>query len=257
MTVRIEFCGVPAAGKSTLCDGALRMLRERGRHVLGRAAMVDAGLRARDFGTIGNLLGGLLPGWRREFLGLPHGLNDWHRFGVEHPAFVSLLHGWLAAGETDETWRSAVLYSFLTSAFEFQLAREAERPVLMDEGFAQRFFSLRGYRGLGQPGDAALYAGAMPLPSALVVVTAPPDVCVDRVKKRAQIPLLQQGEPESVLPIRFAEGNAMLSELAGELERSGVPVLRVDGEGELESTVMKIADFAEPACARSGEGRQT
>lgn len=243
MTVRVEFCGVPASGKSTLCTGVLRLLEKRGRKVLGREAMVEAGLCARDFGAIGNLLGALLPGWRRQFLGLPHALDDWHRFVVDHSAFTSLVQGWLAEGETDETWRSAVFYALLTSAFEFQMALAAKHSVVLDEGFAQRFFSLRGYRGLGRPGDAARYAAAMPLPSALVVVATPPDICVARVKQRPHIPLLQQTEPESMLPARFAEGNALLAELAGELESRGVPVLRVDGTADIGVEAGKVTNF--------------
>ena len=246
VSVRIEFCGVPASGKSTLCAGALRLLRKRGHGILDRQAMVDAGLRARNFGLLGNVLGAVVPSWRREFLGLPHGLNEWHRFAIDHSAFVALLHRWLAEGETPEDWRSCVFYSLLTSAFEYQLLPATKRPVLLDEGFAQRFFTLRGYRGLGKPGDAALYASSTPLPTALVLVATPPEICTARVKRREHIPLLLRRETAPMLPIRFSEGNALLADLAAELGRRGVPVLRVDGAGILESEIGKIADFAEP-----------
>jgi hypothetical protein len=250
MTVRVEFCGVPASGKSTLCAGALSLLRKRGNPFLDREAMVAAGLRARNFGMLGNFLGKWFPSWREEFLGLPRGMNDWHRFVVDHSAFAALVHGWLAEVSTDESWRSCVFYALLTSAFEFQLSREVNKPVLMDEGFAQRFFSLRGYRGHGRPGDAELYAAAMPLPTALVLVTTPPEVCAARAKKRAQIPVLLQAEPDAMLPVRFAEGNDLLAALAADLERRGIPVLRMEGNGDLESSSEKIADFTESICVR-------
>jgi hypothetical protein len=121
----------------------------------------------------------------------------------------------------------------------------------MDEGFAQRFFTLRGYRGLGRVGDAALYAARMPVPSGLVWVTTPPEVCVDRARKRAQIPRLLRHEPAALLSVRLAEGTALLSELAAELERRGVPLLRVPGVGEPEAAFREIAAFAEPICARA------
>ncbi len=145
----------------------------------------------------------------------------------------------------DASWRSAVFYALLTSAFEFQLSLVAKHPVLLDEGFAQRFFSLRGYRGLGRPGDAALYAATMPLPAALVVVATPPEICVARVKRRPHIPLLQQTEPETLLPVRFAEGNALLAELALEVERRGVPVLSVDGSKNVETGIARISEWVE------------
>lgn len=244
MTLHVEFCGVPASGKSTLCAGALRELARRGRPFLSRAAMVDAGLRKRDFGAIGNALGALWPEWRRTFLGLPRGLNDWHRFVVDHPEFAALCHRWLAEAAAEAAWRDAVHYSLLTSAFEYQLARAVEKPVLMDEGFAQRFFSLRGYRGLGQAGDAALYAAAMPRPSALVWVDAPPAACLERIRARDHAPVLLAPVPERLWASRFAEGRELLAALAAELERSGVPVLRVDGAGNLDAEIGRIADFA-------------
>ena len=245
MTARVECCGVPASGKSTLCAGALRLLKARGHVVWGREAMVEAGLRARDFGALGNFLGAVAPGWRRDFLGMPRALSDWHRFAVDHPDFVALLHEWLAEREGDEPWRDAVFYSLLTSAFEFQLARQVRNPVLLDEGFAQRFFSLRGYRGRGRPGDAARYAAAMPLPSALIWVDAPPAVCLERIRARDHAPILLAPVPEGLWASRFAEGREGLAALAEEMARRGVPVLRADGAGDPGIEAGKIADFAE------------
>lgn len=245
MTVRVEFCGVPASGKSTLCAGARRLLNDRGRHVLGRDEMIDAGLASRNFGVIGNIFGNLIPGWRRKFLGLPHSLNDWHRFAIEYPSFVAILHNWLAEKNVDEDWRSAILYSFFTSAFEYRISIEIDRPVLMDEGFAQRFYSLCGYSGVGQPGDPSRYAEKMPLPSALILVFAPPELCVERVQRRDHIPVLLQDEPLYLLPARFAEGSALLERLTEELERRHVAILRVDGAASLETEAEKIADFVE------------
>ena len=245
MSARVEFCGVPASGKSTLCAGALRLLRDRGHAVLGREEMVDAGLRGRDFGLLGNFLGAVVPGWRREFLGLPHGLNDWHRFVVDHPEFAARIHEWLAERGTDEQWRSCIFYSLLTTAFEYQLSQTAMRPILLDEGFAQRLFTLRGYRGIGQAGDAVCYARAMPLPSGLVWVSTPPEVCAERLKQRAELPVLLQGESDSMLVLRLTEGQTLLADLAATMEEHGVAVLRIDGSGSLEAEASQIEAFAE------------
>ncbi len=243
--VRIEFCGVPTAGKSTLCTGAIRLLQERGRTVLDRPAMVDAGLRARDFGLLGNRLATWLPRWRGEFLGVPHALNDWHAFVLKHPAFVARIHEWLAEDGTDDVWRSCVFYAVLTSAFEFELSRAAKLPVLLDEGWIQRFFTLRGYRGVGRREDAAAYAASMPLPSALVWVTAQGATCMERVQARGEAPLLLQNEPESTRRVRLEEGNALLGAMADEVERRGVRVLRVNGAGNVDREAASISDFVE------------
>lgn len=246
----LEFCGIPASGKSTLCAGLLGELKTRGFPVMGRAEGVEAGLRARDFGLVGNLLAAVVPGWRREFLGLPRGLNDWHRFVVDHAAFAALVQQWVATDGTTEDWRSCVFYSILATAFEYQLARTARQASVLDEGFAQRFFTLRGYRGLGRPGDAALYAAGMPLPSGLVRVRTPADVCAARLGKREKLPLLLQDEPADAVRARLAEGGVLLDELVADLKRRGIPVLDVDGAGDPASAVAAIVDFAKPILSR-------
>lgn len=245
VNARIEFCGVPASGKSTLCAEVHRLLRARGQRMLDRAGVVEAGLRKRDFGWLGNRLAAWVPGWRREFLGLPHGLNDWHRFAVYHPEFVARIHVWLAETETDASWRSTVFYSFLATAFEFELAQMAGTPTLLDEGFAQRFFTLRGYRGLGRSGDAAAYAAAMPRPDGLVLVATPAAVCKVRLEERAALPVLLEGDP--ALGRRLDEGQTLLVELTSALENRGVPVFRADGAGHLEGEASRIADFIQSA----------
>lgn len=245
MTLRIEFCGVPASGKTSLSRGTVNLLRHRGHDVLDREEVVAAGLRKRDFGLIGDFIGTCMPAWRRDFLGVPHSLNDWHHFVVNNSAFVALIHDWLAHTNTDADWRSCVFYAFLTTAFEFHMSLEAGTPAVLDEGFSQRFFTLRGYCGFGRNGDAACYAGAMPLPTILISIDTSPEICLSRLKKRKHLPLLLQNEPEELLLKRIGEGARLLTELTTELERRGVKVMRVVGERDPQPIVESISDFIE------------
>lgn len=246
MMARIEFCGIPGAGKTTLCNATLRLLKHQGCNILGRDEMVARAIRARDYGMIGNLVAAAFPRWRLEFLGVPHALPDWHRFVASHADFSALLHTWLAAPRTDANWRSDVYYSLLTTAFELQLAEESPAPQLLDEGFAQRFFSLCGYRGLGQPEDPHRYAATMPRPTAVVWVSTPPSLCLDRIRKRPHLPVLLANESPATQAVRLAEGSAMLDGLATALEKNGVPVLRAGSTSNPEDTARTIATFVEP-----------
>lgn len=245
MTLRIEFCGVPASGKSSLSSETVRLLKKRGHEILDRKEAVHSGLGKRNFGLLGGFLGAFVPGWRREFLGVPHSLNDWHDFVVKNPEFTALIHNWLAHAKTDTTWRSCVFYTLLTTAFEFRMSQMAGKPVLLDESFAQRFFTLRGYYGLGQTGDAARYAATMPLPTILISVSASPEICLSRLKMRSQLPLLMQDEPEELLLKRIGEGAQILGDLATEMEHRGVFVLRVLGEKDPIVIIEKITEYIE------------
>lgn len=242
MNFRVEFCGVPASGKSRLSSGTVQLLKKRGHEILDREAVVEAGLRKRDFGLVGGLLGACMQKWRRDFLGISHSLNDWHHFVVNNPGYAALVHGWLANSTADAHWRSCVFYSLLTTAFEFRMSDALRSPMVFDESFAQRFYTLRGYCGVGRPEDAARYAEMMPLPTILISVSAAPETCLLRLKQRAHLPVLLQHEPESVLLDRIREGIELLAHLATELERRGVVVLRVVGEQDPEPLTERIAD---------------
>ena len=57
------------------------------------------------------------------------------------------------------------MLAVMITSFKHQIATGMAAPIRRDEGFARRFFALRGYRGLGRPGDAATFAVVMPRPA--------------------------------------------------------------------------------------------
>jgi thymidylate kinase len=243
MAMRIEFCGVPGAGKSSLCRAVRDRLRQAGVALDDRDSLVDAQLRRRDFGLIANTIGAVIPGWRRAFLSLPHGMRDWMRFAVRHPDYVALVHEWLRAFATDSRRAACVLEAVVTTAFEYELGRCATAPVVVDEGFAQRLFTLRGYDGRGDPPDAGRYAECMPRPAVLILLTTTPETCLTRVRQRTRLPLLLESATASDLPRRFDEGTRLLAALGDALERNGVAVLRVAGDAQPEPTAARVAEF--------------
>lgn len=245
MNGRVEFCGVPGSGKSTLCAEAATLLRRRGRDVLDRTTLVNQQLRKRDFGWIANTIAAGVPGWRKAFLGLAHGMDDWIRFVVHHPEYAALIHAWIAENGRSESWRRAVFHAVANTAHEFQLASEGHKFVLMDESFAQRFFSLQGYGTVTKPNHADRYAETMPLPSALVVMMTPPALCLDRVRQRPAFPLLMQQEAQETLPLRFDEGTHLLTCLGVALQKRNLPVLFLEGKGDTTSAAQTIVNFIE------------
>ena len=245
MSIRVECCGIPGSGKSTLSAAALGELRRRGRAVAGRAETVDARLRGRNYGLAANTLAAILPGWREAFLSLKHGMDDWIRFVVRHPAYAALAHEWLGEPGMEEEWRRCVFHAVLTTAFEHELFREGDGSVLFDEGFAQRFFTLRGNGEMGREGDAERYTEAMPRPSGLVWISADSETCLERLERRPRMPILLAGETKEVRSRRLARGNEMLGALVYSAERRGIPALRIDCGESAESAGRKVADFVE------------
>lgn len=250
---RVEFCGIPGSGKSSICAETQRELHTRGFPFLNRVELMEQGLRTRNFGLLANLLGSILPPWRRAVFGFPHAMNDWLQFAVHHGDFAALVHDWLRQEPSDEQWRTAVFHAVLTTAFEYQLFCSVAQPVLLDEGFAHRFFSLRGYRGTGQPDDAARYAKLMPAATAVILVETPASICLTRLKKRSNLPLLFQNEEMPAVETRLSEGAKLLSDLAHELEQGDTPVLRVSGSTNMALEAERVVNFIQAQLQRHPE----
>lgn len=246
MAAPIEFCGIPGSGKSTLCAATVQQLRRQNRAVWDLRRLVSRQLRRRNSGWAAAALAAVLPGWREAVLGFQHSLEDSLHFAATHPEFAALIHRWLAEPGRSQFWRETVYRAVLISVYEFELAAATDRRVLFAENFAQRFFSLRGYGVSRSPQeDARQYAALMPRPAAVVWVNTPTELCGQRVRNRPRLPLLFQEESPERLIEFFEEGTRLLGTLTDALERQGVPVLRIAGEGDLHAGAQHVAKWLE------------
>lgn len=243
MKAKIEFCGIPGSGKSTLSEKSISLLTKRGFTLLSRAEMREQVIARRDYGFLANTLGCVSHAWRRSFLALPHGLDDWHRFVVKFPAFSAYLHEILAREKEDDNWRSIVFYALLYSTYDHQLFEESNNPVLFDESFGQRCFSLFGYRSVGYPGDTVKFGEFMPQPNAVVLVTTEPEVCRKRIKQRDHIPVLFSHDDDAFIDTTLRKGNALFWELIMTLRSRGVKVFEANGNSDLQRESEMVADF--------------
>lgn len=251
MSARVEFCGIPASGKSTVCAGAIKLLRSRGMMAVSRSELVSDQLRRRSRGLIANTIAALVPGWREALLGLSHGMDDWIRFAATYPSYVALVHAWIAGADKQEEWREAISRAIATTAFEFQLGREERRgeerrgALCLDEGFFQRFFSLRGYGVAANSNDAERYVDVAPRPDALIWVATPAEVCAERIRQRARPPLLMRNESDESQLALLRHGTNLLQRLADAAEQRGIPTLKISSESDADSTIRNVADFVE------------
>lgn len=242
--LKIEFCGLPGAGKSTLNSCCLTILRQNGCSVLSREEMRENVLGKRSFGLIATTLGHLLPSWRRAFLGLPHGLDDWCRFATEFPAFNALLFEVLSR-QAVESWRAKILYAMIVTAYEHQLGRECDKSVLFDESFAQRCFSLFGYFQIGNLQDIVRYAHVMPQSAVVVLVATDSELCAQRIRRRERLPVLFDYS-RTDLEQCLANGALVLKNFCDALKKLGVRVLEIDGEGDINEKAEYLTEFLLP-----------
>lgn len=243
MKAKIEFCGIPGSGKSTLSEKSISLLTKRGYTLLSRAEMREQVIARRNYGFFVNILGRLSPAWRRSFLALPHGLDDWHRFVVKFPEFSAYLHKILARAKEDDNWRAVAFYAVLFSAYEHQLFQERNNSVLFDESFGQRCFSLFGYRSVGYPDDIVRYGKLMPLPNAMILVMAEPAVCRKRIRQRDHIPVLLPHDDDAFIDTTLRKGNDLFRELTMALRSRGVKVFEANGNGDLQVESEKVVGF--------------
>lgn len=245
MTTRIEFCGIPASGKSTLCDAVLPLLQKEGKKALGRTQLISQQLRRRDRGLIANTIAALVPGWREALLGFAHGMDDWVRFAAAFPKYTALAYEWIAQSGLPEEGRKTLLRAIAITAYEHQLGAETHALLCLDEGFYQRFFSLRGYSTTTGNGSAMEYVDVAPRPDVLIWVNTPPETCRNRIQQRERPPLLMPRQtPEQHLTL-LQNGAQLLDQLSRAANERKIPTLIVSGDQEPARIARAIADFVE------------
>jgi thymidylate kinase len=240
----IEFCGLPGAGKSSLCEALLLEIRASGRDGLSRSDLIQQGLSKRNFGILANTVARLVPGWREALFALPHAMEDWIAFTTRYPAYTAKLHFWLADASLTTLDRETMMRAVAASAFERALAEETGGILLLDEGFGQRYFTLRGYHGLEVEGDALDYVQRMPKPSLLIFVDTEPSVCAERVQRRVSIPLMWKQLPDADMHEVFVRGGKALRHFVNCVEEeTAFPVLRLEGMEDLSATAARIRNM--------------
>lgn len=252
--VRIECCGTPGSGKSTLSTALTSALKRQGTAILNRAQVRRKALLAREFGLLGNLLKKVHPRWAEAFLGVPHSAGDWQRAMIDYPEWLAVVHDWLASPAGDEQWREVISYALQETVLERTLASESEQHTLLDESICQRLFSLRGYRGMRQPGDTEHYATVAPLPDVLLLITTSSSTCAERLLARQQLPKLYIEEGRSpdpgLLCSRIDEGRSLLQDFGQKLTARGRLVVELDGSQSVDRMVACACEHLHPLLSK-------
>jgi hypothetical protein len=198
---RLEFAGLPGAGKTSLCRAILQEIPSAAR-VWNYEKALDHCLRKRNRGGLPGKLVKMLPAlfWK-PLIGIDCSINELHRFASLHPSLFHLVFEHLAHCDIPEHWRSCLLYVFIRLAIEHELFCQHLSPgerLFIEEGFIQASLSAFGYLPLSYalPDQEFIrYLEGCPLPDAVIWVHTPAQTCLERLLKRPEMPLvLAQGD---------------------------------------------------------------
>jgi hypothetical protein len=186
--------------------------------------------------------------WKR-FLGIETAMPELHLFASEHAGLLGHICGSLAHHAVPAPWQQCILYTAFRTFAEHQLVVRhlTEREVLVvDEGFAQRAFTLYGYLpGPLRDTDIVGYVDQIPAPHALIYVDARPETCATRLAQRPRPPFMLAHLDPAGQRAQLAVGRERLTTAVSRLRGRGVRVETIETDGPLPQILNRIRDCAQ------------
>jgi thymidylate kinase len=250
MYQRIEFMGLPGAGKSTLYKIFLDELHSTIPNVFAKDDAVQLGIKTRDDGLIRNLAKKFPAQLWEPLCGMRNALPELHLFSSDHPELLELIFSVLAREKMSPAARQCIVYTFFQLFAEHQLISRTfsdEAFVAAEEGFVQSGSMLLGYLPSEKIPieDIMKFVQLMPSLHALVWVDTHPVYCLSRLKRRPELPIVLQKKDDQEVMRFMTQARSCFDFLFRGLETRGISVYRVgndDNQLELSgSEVRRIA----------------
>lgn len=236
----IELIGVPGAGKTTVARILEDVLRDEGLTPYDVVSAARIYARRTWVGrTFASLLAGSLLSKALWGVYLVYSWVYALIFAFRYPRLVRqvVTSQRRRPDEADVAERKVLFwYARLIGSYGFLLARARSGEVLiLDEGFVHRVVQLQTSE-VETPSAAAIeqYLRLIPKPTAVIHVTAPRELCLDRIRARGVWPRYQEDDSSRLQ--RFVESADRAVEGAVEtMDRSGWSVSQVDNSGDVSS----------------------
>jgi len=241
----LEFAGLPGSGKTTLSSALTSHLRTvRGGKVYSRDEGVVKSLKRRNDGWIKNLVKKLPSRFWWPLMGVPFALPEFVKISSPRLEFISFVSNILATSNMEPALIESIWNTIIRSSCEVNLVSQHvynDELVIMDEAFAQRCFTLFGYIESKLPDNVITrYATLAPLANHIFWITTRPETCIERLKIRYKNKPSPYELNSKDLLHNFEVGNRALNCLADTLENQGKQVHRINGENDINSSILEI-----------------
>jgi hypothetical protein len=228
---RVEFLGLPGAGKSTIASLLLADKRWNPNIMAHEKAVIQCLLR-RDDGILRNMLKKLPYEVWEPISGVRNALAEFHQFSIKNISLLKLLIEAVSADEMCSTWKSCILYVFFSLGSEHELFStflKRSEVVVLEEGFAQGILSAFGYRSSMDVNRDEIdeYICRIPLLTGVVCVDTSPQVCLERLLHRPSLPLILAEERLDHRIKRMNYLDECMRMALDSLERHGISVHHV------------------------------
>jgi thymidylate kinase len=247
MNFHIETIGIPGSGKSTYSELVNTMMNRRGvSYLLPEVVPIAAersipnGLKRRMHVWMGKV--DFLHRWQTYLRPPGLSLDAFLTFMTDRPQLFRLLFENQIERDFLRWERAHDLKHLARLCAGYQLARDTFSSVeslVIDEGFA--YIPVRTYRhGVAViESNVREYLSLIPAPDLLIRIQCPPELCVERMKRRPSGYPGRMKEDDPVQRLAFLrEFQALLDVVERELVDLGVPVVTVDSTsslGEIEA----------------------
>ena len=241
----IELIGIPGAGKTTVAGILEDVLRDEG---LIPYDVVSAARVYAKRTWVGRVLGRLLAGsvLSRALWGvyLAYSWAYVPYFAFRNPRLVRniVVSQARRPGEADVAERRVLFwYARLIGSHGFLLSRAYPGEVLvLDEGFVHRVVQLHA-SDVERPSADAIeaYLRLVPVPTAVIHVRAPRDVCLDRIRNRG-LWARYQGDDGSKLTGFLESADRAVRMAVEAMDRLGWSVEHVDNSGDMAAIRPKL-----------------